>query len=75
MLDQISLSQGCLSNLKKNRNANNTTCNKKNQIYVEIIKKIKIYRKKMQVIQKNSVSKKTKVKYLFDPYTLSFMYV
>lgn len=48
---------------------------KKNQIYVEIIKKIKIYRKKMQVIQKNSVSKKTKVKYLFDPYTFSFMYV
>lgn len=39
MLDQISLSQGCLSNLKKNRNANNTTCNKKIHIHVEIIKK------------------------------------
>ena len=72
MLDQISLIQGCLRNLKK-RNAKITTCNEKT--HIEIPKIIKIYRKKTQVIQKNSVTKKTKVKCLNGPYTLSLIYV
>ena len=56
MLDQISLSQGCLSNLKKNAMQTIQHAIKKIHIHVEIIKKISKFTERKRKLYRKIVS-------------------